>query len=63
MTPYYADEHTTLYHGDAREILPALRTRFDAIITDPVWPNAVAELAGAEDPAGLFAAQRFAAAH
>jgi site-specific DNA-methyltransferase (adenine-specific) len=34
----------TLYLGDAREIAPALG-QVDAIITDPVWPNA---------PAGMF---------
>jgi site-specific DNA-methyltransferase (adenine-specific) len=47
MSPYYADEHVTLWHGDARELLATLG-QFDAVITDPpyaetsldwdVWP-------------------------
>lgn len=40
MTPYYQDEHVTLYHGDNREILPALvaeRGLFDLCLTDPPY--------------------------
>lgn len=64
--PYYVDELATLYHGDARELLPAIAAElepFDSIVTDPVWPNAIAELAGSDDPAGLFrsAAEHFPA--
>jgi hypothetical protein len=57
MTPYYQDEAAgiTLYCGDARDILPQLPP-VDVIITDPVWPNAIPELAGSDDPYGLFAA-------
>jgi len=51
-TPYYADEFVTLYHGDSREILPDLV--FDTLITDPVWPNAIAQLEGADRPFELF---------
>jgi site-specific DNA-methyltransferase (adenine-specific) len=47
-TPYYADEHVTLYHGDWRDVIdPDLRA--DLIVTDPpygetsldwdVWPT------------------------
>lgn len=52
MKPYYHDEMTTLYHGDCREILPALE--LETIITDPVWPNAIVALPGRDDPEGLF---------
>jgi site-specific DNA-methyltransferase (adenine-specific) len=34
--PYYEDDLVTLYHGDAREVLPALRREsFDLVLTDP----------------------------
>lgn len=38
MNPYYHDERAgiTIYHGDCREILPALR-RFDLCLTDPPY--------------------------
>lgn len=35
MKPYYSDEYVTLYHGDCREVLPALS--FDGILTDPPY--------------------------
>ncbi len=35
MTPYYADDWVTIYHGDSREILPGLRG--DAVVTDPPY--------------------------
>lgn len=34
--PYYQDQAVTLYHGDAREVLPHL-PRADAVITDPPY--------------------------
>ena len=37
MTPYYADESVTLYHGDAREVLPLIRADADCIVTDPPY--------------------------
>lgn len=35
MTPYYDDGSVTIYHGDCRDVLPALT--FDAIVTDPPY--------------------------
>lgn len=55
MKEYFSRDGITIYCGDAREILPQLPA-CDVIVTDPVWPNAVPTLAGADDPAGLFAA-------
>lgn len=54
MKPFYRKDDIVLYHADCRELLPQLPP-VDAIITDPVWPNAVKTLAGSENPAELFA--------
>jgi len=54
MTPYYADAFVTLYHGDTREVLPALAGRFEAVITDPVWPNAPEEIPGHDEHEALM---------
>jgi hypothetical protein len=53
MTPFYQDAFATIYHGDAREILPAIGA-VDSIITDPVWPNAKAAIVGRDRPEGLL---------
>ena len=52
MKPYYEEGGITIYHGDCREVLPQVEA--DTIITDPVWPNASADLAGRDDPFGLL---------
>tara|TARA_Y100000034_G_scaffold115752_1_gene153305 strand:+ start:4190 stop:4882 length:693 start_codon:yes stop_codon:yes gene_type:complete len=36
MTPYYQDDHVTIYHGDCRDIVPTLG-RFDLLLTDPPY--------------------------
>ncbi len=50
--PYYDHAGITIYHGDCREILPQLET--EAIITDPVWPNAIKRFFGSDDPGGML---------
>jgi hypothetical protein len=40
IKPYYKDEYTTLYLGDANIIMNSFKEKFEVIITDPVWPNA-----------------------
>lgn len=37
MTPYYQDSAVELYHGDCREIVPALGREFDLLLTDPPY--------------------------
>lgn len=45
----------TLYLGDCREVLPTI-SGYQAVITDPVWPEVSAGLLrGHEDPRGLLA--------
>ena len=52
MKPYFKDDWTEIYCGDARELLPHLR--FSAIVTDPVWPNCSVPLPGSNRPFRLF---------
>lgn len=35
MTPYYADDLVTIYHGDMRDVMPTLHA--DSVITDPPY--------------------------
>jgi site-specific DNA-methyltransferase (adenine-specific) len=37
VTPYYSDDLVTIYHGDCREVVPALGRRFDLLLTDPPY--------------------------
>jgi site-specific DNA-methyltransferase (adenine-specific) len=37
VTPYYADESVTLWHGDMREVLPSLGVVADVCVTDPPY--------------------------
>lgn len=37
MTPYYADESATIYHGDCREIAPSLSLAPELTLTDPPY--------------------------
>ena len=53
MKPYYERSGMTIYHGDCREVLPDLA--YDTVVTDPVWPNATADLVGKDRPYELFA--------
>ena len=54
MKPYYEEDGITIYHGDAREVLPHIEL-CQSVITDPVWPNCPdGLLRGYEDPKGLW---------
>jgi DNA modification methylase len=38
MTPYYADDAVTIYHGDALDVLPELKgSSADLVVTDPPY--------------------------
>jgi 23S rRNA A2030 N6-methylase RlmJ len=39
VTPYYQDDHVTIYHGDCRDVLPRLE-RGDVLLTDPPYSQA-----------------------
>lgn len=43
MTPFFSDDQVALYHGDYREVLPALDARYDAIVTDPPYGETALE--------------------
>ena len=53
MKPYYSHAGVTIYHADARDVVPHLA--YETVITDPVWPNAPDGLFGVDDPVRLFA--------
>lgn len=57
MKPYWRDEAHGLevYLGDCLEVMPGLDLDLPTVYMDPVWPNALPSLIGAEDPHGLFA--------
>jgi site-specific DNA-methyltransferase (adenine-specific) len=55
MKPYYEEDGITIYHGDCREVLPQI-ARVDSVITDPIWPNTLAQwIEKFGDPYRLFA--------
>lgn len=39
VAPYYQDKWVTIYHGDCREVLPALDCKVDLVLTDPPYPD------------------------
>lgn len=56
LRAFYADEFVTLYQGDARQIVPQLGGYFEAVITDPVWPNAPSTIPGHDEHEDLMRA-------
>lgn len=63
MTPYYSHAGIQIFHGDCREILPQIQPGgLEAMVTDPVWPDAKAELFGRGIEQELFDAAALHAA-
>lgn len=60
MRPYYQDDAVTLYHGDCRELAPAIDLRADLVLADPPyaetslewdrWPEGWVQLAASIAP-------------
>ena len=46
MTPYYSDDLVTIYHGDARDVLPALDIAVSVIVVDPPYSSGGFQEAG-----------------
>jgi DNA modification methylase len=61
MTPYYEQDGIVIYHGDCREILPAVKC--DAVVSDPPYPNGAGHfvdgIAAALDVFASFCAPRW----
>lgn len=58
IQPYWQSEdgRYTIYNADCLDVMAEMEDNaVDAIITDPVWPNASVLLKGSDDPYGLFA--------
>ena len=56
MTPYYADDHVTLYHGDSLDILPTLHTQsIGLVVTDPPYIIGAVSIGSANTKAGTWA--------
>ena len=39
MTPYYEDDHCTIYHGDTLDALRSIEVSVDAVVTDPPYAS------------------------
>ncbi len=50
MDPYYCEGGIAIYHGDCREILPAVSTSVDSVVTSPPY---------AEQRAGIELSERY----
>ena len=38
-SPYYSDDHVTIYHGDTLDVLRELEISVDAVVTDPPYAS------------------------
>ncbi len=59
MTPYYQDDHCTIYHGDTLEVLWTLDA-VDAVVTDPPYASGSRLEAAKSSSGAMLRAGRFA---
>jgi len=55
VKPYYEDANTTIYHGDALEVLPELDYGYDAVLTDPPYVIGAVSAGNMESKSGGWA--------
>jgi DNA modification methylase len=59
MTPYYADDLVTLYHGDVLDVLDNLGGPVDAVVTDPPYASGTRHEASKSSSGAMLRAGRF----
>ena len=56
MSPYYQDDHVTIWHGDSLEVMPTLRgSSFGLVITDPPYIIGAVSVGNAASKSGTWA--------
>ena len=58
-TPYYSDDHVTIYHGDALDVLAELEISVDAVVTDPPYASGTRTEASKSSSGAMLRAGRF----
>ena len=58
-TPYYSDDHVTIYHGDTLDVLAELEISVDAVVTDPPYASGTRTEASKSSSGAMLRAGRF----
>ena len=58
-TPYYSDDHVTIYHGDTLDVLAELEIPVDAVVTDPPYASGTRTEASKSSSGAMLRAGRF----
>ena len=58
-TPYYQDDHCTIYHGDTLDTLAELEISIDALVTDPPYASGSRLEAAKSSSGAMLRAGRF----
>ena len=59
-SPYYQDDHVTIYHGDCLDVLSSLACEVGAVITDPPYASGTRHEAQKSSSGAMLRAGRFA---